>query len=187
MYTYQTSSLTLPQTFSKTAAPGSRLGWFTTSPLFIERLTRATEASTQAPSGFATAVTATMLKTYGFDGYIRWLRGIKATYRMRKTWICDILDDVFHLEFDQNTNGLSTNPAVLSPFGNLGRGVTCYSRSTKQGAWDEKRGLTGGAHGPPLISFIPPTGEPQIHRQCLSGDNADQTLSWNVHLPCHSH
>nr|KIR85626.1 hypothetical protein I308_04323 [Cryptococcus tetragattii IND107] len=52
-------------TFSKTSAPGSRLGWITTSPIFIERLTRATEASTQAPSGFATALTMRMIQQWG--------------------------------------------------------------------------------------------------------------------------
>nr|KIR46477.1 aromatic amino acid aminotransferase I [Cryptococcus bacillisporus CA1280] len=129
-------------TFSKTSAPGSRLGWITTSPIFIERLTRATEASTQAPSGFATALTTRMIQQWGFDGYIRWLRGIKATYNMRKTWLCDTFQDVFHLEFDSG-NDL---------FPERSRTVTCYSKQTRS-LWDEKRGL----RGPALITFIPPT------------------------------
>ncbi|ODN83143.1 hypothetical protein L202_01343 [Cryptococcus amylolentus CBS 6039] len=121
-------------TFSKTSAPGSRLGWITSSPLFIERLTRATEASTQAPSGFATALTTSMIQQWGFEGYIRWLRGIKALYNMRKTWLCDIFQEVFHLEFNESS----------SLFPERSRTVTCYSKRT-QNAWDEKTGKRGRA------------------------------------------
>lgn len=38
-------------TFSKTIAPGVRLGWFTCNPMFAERLERQGEVSTQAPCG----------------------------------------------------------------------------------------------------------------------------------------
>jgi len=96
-------------------------------------------------------MTAKLLQQWGFDGYIRWLRGIKATYRMRKTWMCDTFDDFFHLEFDFGSNGVSTNSLVLPVLG--GRGVTCYSKLSGD-KWDEKRGLT---RGPALLSFIPPT------------------------------
>ncbi|WVR05212.1 hypothetical protein IAU60_002224 [Kwoniella sp. DSM 27419] len=115
-------------TFSKTSAPGSRLGWITANPLFIERLTRISETSTQAPSGFATAMTTVMLQQWGFEGYIRWLRGIKATYNMRKTWICDAFEDVFHIE--------SSQIATLFPTGT--QALTCYSKTPKN-RWDEKR------------------------------------------------
>ncbi|WVW83022.1 hypothetical protein I302_105038 [Kwoniella bestiolae CBS 10118] len=131
-------------TFSKTSAPGSRLGWITANPQFIERLTRITETSTQAPSGFATALTTTMLQKWGFEGYIRWLRGVKATYNMRKTWMCDAFYDTFHLEFDQlKTQG-------LFPEGT--KTITCYSKQPRN-KWDEKKGL----HGPALVTFTPPT------------------------------
>lgn len=146
-------------TFSKTSCPGSRLGWITTSPIFIERLQRATEASTQAPSGFVTALTTTMLSHWGMTGYIRWLRGIKATYRMRRDWICDAFEDTFHLEFEDSSLGVKTNDAVLEVFDGLGRGVTCYAKpgaGTVEAKWDEKRGLTS-KRGPALVSFIPPT------------------------------
>ena len=106
-------------------------------------------------------MTAVMFQKWGFDGYIRWLRGIKATYRTRKTWMCDTFDDFFHLEFDSAVNGVSTNPLVLDVLGNKrgGRGVTCYAKQIKGSAeakWDEKRGMTS-KRGPPLVSFIPPT------------------------------
>lgn len=95
-----------------------------------------------------------MLNTWGWDGYVRWLRGIKATYRMRRDWICDALGDTFHLEFD----GDSRNPLVCDIPG-LGRAVTAYARpdpNSPQGRWDEKRGFAS-SHGKPLVSFIPPS------------------------------
>ncbi|WVQ70021.1 uncharacterized protein L199_008245 [Kwoniella botswanensis] len=134
-------------TFSKTSAPGSRLGWITANPQFIERLTRITETSTQAPSGFATALTTTMLQKWGFEGYIRWLRGVKATYNMRKTWMCDAFEDTFHLEFDQTNNSIVRG---LFPEGT--KTITCYSKQPRN-KWDEKKGL----HGPALVTFTPPT------------------------------
>jgi aromatic amino acid aminotransferase I len=106
-------------------------------------------------------MTTTLLQKWGFDGYVRWLRGIKATYRMRKNWMCDTFEDVFHLEFDENINGLKTNAAVRDIFDGLGRGVTCYAKhieGSKEAAWDEKRGLKS-KRGPALVSFIPPSGE----------------------------
>lgn len=39
-------------TFSKTVAPGCRLGWITAQPPLIERFERIAEATTQQPSGF---------------------------------------------------------------------------------------------------------------------------------------
>ena len=66
-------------TFSKTIAPGCRLGWITAQPAFIERLTRSapplrplnnphltdlhriTEATTQQPSGFVQAQVAQLI------------------------------------------------------------------------------------------------------------------------------
>lgn len=74
-------------TFSKTIAPGSRLGWFVCNPLFKERLLRATEATTQAPCGLGQAMVTKLLTTWKYEGYVRWLRGIKATYAMRRDWM----------------------------------------------------------------------------------------------------
>ncbi|KAL1409695.1 hypothetical protein Q8F55_003691 [Vanrija albida] len=142
-------------TFSKTSCPGSRLGWITSSPLFIERLTRIAESSTQAPSGFATSLTITLLNTWGLDGYIRWLRGLKGAYTVRRDWLVDSLADVFHLEFEED--GVH-NPNVLTVAG-IGRGATAYARQlpgSSEAQWDEKRGVAS-PHGKPLVSFVPPT------------------------------
>jgi aromatic amino acid aminotransferase I len=83
---------------------------------------------------------------------------------MRRNWICDTFEDVFHLEFDACENGVSTNQMVKDVFGEQGkkvRGVTCYAKQiegSNEAKWDEKRGLKS-KRGPPLVSFIPPTGE----------------------------
>lgn len=94
-----------------------------------------------------------MLTTWGFDGYIRWLRGIKATYQQRRDWMVDALHHAFHLEFD----GDGFNPLVAET--QFGRAVTGYAKpdpASAQAKWDEKRGASS-ALGAPLISFIPPT------------------------------
>lgn len=95
-----------------------------------------------------------MLNHWGWDGYVRWLRGIKANYRMKRDWMLDALADAFHLEAD----GSHLNPLVRD-IPSLGRGMTGYARPTATSAearWDEKRGIAG-PHGKPLISFIPPS------------------------------
>ena len=48
-------------TFSKTVAPGCRMGWITTQPALCERLLRITETSTQQPSGFVQSVIAELI------------------------------------------------------------------------------------------------------------------------------
>lgn len=48
-------------TFSKTIAPGCRLGWITAQPALIERLARITETSSAQPSGFVQGMVAKLL------------------------------------------------------------------------------------------------------------------------------
>src|ERR1700712_5173135 len=48
-------------TFSKTVAPGCRLGWITAQPNIIERILRITETSTQQPSGFVQAMLSELI------------------------------------------------------------------------------------------------------------------------------
>jgi len=83
--------------FSKTIAPGCRLGWYTCNPLFAERFERQGETSTQAPCGFGQALVVSLLLNWKFDGYIRWLQGIRAQYRERRDFCVDCFDDAFHL------------------------------------------------------------------------------------------
>lgn len=65
-------------TFSKTIAPGTRLGWTTSHPLFAERLLRAFESNSQAPCGLGQVLVAKLLcDEWKMEGYFRWLKGIK--------------------------------------------------------------------------------------------------------------
>jgi DNA-binding transcriptional MocR family regulator len=102
-------------TFSKTVAPGCRLGWLTAQPAFIERILRITETSTQQPSGFVQSIIAELLlgpnhhglstKTkdgkgglpsgegWKADGWIRWIEGLRGNYERRMQKMSKILDD----------------------------------------------------------------------------------------------
>jgi len=96
-------------TFSKTIAPGCRLGWITAQPAFIERITRIAESSTQQPSGFVQSVVAELIlgpeksgpdgrggakdgTGWKMDGWVRWLEGLRGEYERRMNTMCDILD-----------------------------------------------------------------------------------------------
>ncbi|KAJ3785392.1 pyridoxal phosphate-dependent transferase [Lentinula aff. detonsa] len=84
-------------TFSKTLGPGNRLGYFVCNPLFAERLLRATEVTTQAPSGLSQALVEELLTTWGQEGYLRWLMGLRDSYTSRRNWMCDIIAENFDL------------------------------------------------------------------------------------------
>ncbi|RAL01888.1 PLP-dependent transferase [Aspergillus ibericus CBS 121593] len=97
-------------TFSKTIAPGCRLGWITAQPAIIERLTRLTETSTQQPSGFVQAMVAELIvgqqtedgqknkskkseQAWQMTGWVRWLEGLRAGYERRMQAMCTILEE----------------------------------------------------------------------------------------------
>ncbi|PWY79702.1 PLP-dependent transferase [Aspergillus heteromorphus CBS 117.55] len=100
-------------TFSKTIAPGCRLGWITAQPAIIERLVRITETSTQQPSGFVQAMVAELIvgqqvedpsplsknkkgeqeQAWQMDGWVRWLEGLRAGYEQRMQRMCTILEE----------------------------------------------------------------------------------------------
>lgn len=98
-------------TFSKTIAPGCRLGWITAQPAFIERIQRITETSTQQPSGFVQSLVAELLlgpshatkntsrgqeklsTGWQMDGWIRWVEGLRGNYERRMQTMCQILED----------------------------------------------------------------------------------------------
>jgi DNA-binding transcriptional MocR family regulator len=97
-------------TFSKTVAPGCRLGWITAQPALIERILRITETSTQQPSGFVQAMIAELImgppdgpkngngsggakdgRGWRFDGWVRWLEGLRGEYQRRMEEMASIL------------------------------------------------------------------------------------------------
>ncbi|KAK4204278.1 putative aromatic amino acid aminotransferase [Triangularia verruculosa] len=130
-------------TFSKTVAPGCRLGWITAQPALIERLERITEATTQQPSGFVQALISKLLISppsspspssstpspfslfsrptptppVGWDasGFVTWLSGLRTSYQSRMTKMCHILDSHSHLVTTHATStSTSTSPDTWS-------------------------------------------------------------------------
>lgn len=102
-------------TFSKTVAPGCRLGWISAQPDLIERILRITETSTQQPSGFVQSMIAELLlgpdhsginansgkggkgglpsgDGWKIAGWVRWLEGLRGNYERRMNEMCRILD-----------------------------------------------------------------------------------------------
>ncbi|KAL8641321.1 MAG: hypothetical protein Q9228_001855 [Teloschistes exilis] len=94
-------------TFSKTVAPGCRLGWITAQPALCERFLRITESSTQQPSGFVQSMIAEMIMGpqnrhgrgggkddlgWQTDGWVRWLEGLRGNYERRMQTMCHILE-----------------------------------------------------------------------------------------------
>lgn len=79
-------------TFSKTIAPGCRLGWITAQPAFIERILYITESSTMAPSGFSQAMVIQLLTMWGMDGWVEWLENLRGVYEQRMLVMCRALE-----------------------------------------------------------------------------------------------
>ncbi|TPX09647.1 uncharacterized protein E0L32_009120 [Thyridium curvatum] len=96
-------------TFSKTVAPGCRLGWVTAQPALIERFVRVSESGTQQPSGFVQSVISELVMGgpgggrgkdraapfagWKTDGWVRWLEGLRGEYERRMQRMCRTLDD----------------------------------------------------------------------------------------------
>ncbi|KAH8753174.1 pyridoxal phosphate-dependent transferase [Hyaloscypha sp. PMI_1271] len=119
-------------TFSKTLAPGNRLGYFVANPLFTERLLRATEVETQSPSGWSQVIAMSLLGKWGMMGYVEWLSNLRGQYFLRRNWMCDSIALNFTLV-----------PATSRSIPGAA-GLVVFSKD------DES--LTT-----PLFSFIPPT------------------------------
>ncbi|KAF8897502.1 pyridoxal phosphate-dependent transferase [Infundibulicybe gibba] len=131
-------------TFSKTIAPGCRLGWFTCNPLFAERLERQGETSSQAPCGFGQSVVISLLSAWKYDGYIRWLKGLRTQYRGRRDFFIGLLADEFHLETALETSG-------------IWEGATVYTAYNKAKGGNTQAALEKSSSSPPMFSFVPPT------------------------------
>lgn len=98
-------------TFSKTVAPGCRLGWITAQPKVVETILRIAETSTQQPSGFVQSMVAELLQGpsassgdpgkggskdgsgWKVDGWVRWLEGLRGNYERRMQVMASILEE----------------------------------------------------------------------------------------------
>ncbi|KAE9967661.1 hypothetical protein EG328_008065 [Venturia inaequalis] len=118
-------------TFSKTVAPGCRLGWITGQPALIERILRITETSTQQPSGFVQSMIAQLIvgpptgdKTgaggdkdgtgWSVEGWVRWLEGLRGEYERRMNDMCDTLETGTTLVKSGRRNSLTEMTGNLS-------------------------------------------------------------------------
>ncbi|KAL5507793.1 hypothetical protein ACEPAH_5411 [Sanghuangporus vaninii] len=136
--------------FSKTIAPGSRLGWFTCNERFAERLERQGETSTQAPCGFGQSIITQLLtKQWGFEGYIRWLKGLRSEYSRRRDFFLDELLSLFDVRSVYMAQGTWAGCTVFvaRPRPHSGRAIN--------NAISEKQDFPFGDK--PLFSFVAPT------------------------------
>ncbi|TFY60507.1 hypothetical protein EVG20_g7392 [Dentipellis fragilis] len=136
-------------TFSKTIAPGVRLGWFTANTMFIERLERHAETTTQAPCGLGQSLVTKLLQSWAYEGYIRWLRGLRIQYKARRDLFVDLLSEEFDLQRAVGTHELGA-----------WHGQTVYTAYVKQrgGAlWGSRSEKASVGLGGPLFSFVPPS------------------------------
>ena len=108
--------------------------------MFAERLERAGEVSTQAPSGFTQSmVTQLVVKTWGMEGYVRWLKGLRAEYATRRDALIDAMMDELDISLTKGTGILE--------------GATVFEGSIKESGWSvmtEKKKKV-------VVSFVPPT------------------------------
>jgi DNA-binding transcriptional MocR family regulator len=88
--------------FSKTIAPGCRLGWVTAQPAVTEQIFRITDGTTQQPSGFIQAIVTKLLGDFsssaepggwGLQGWIQWLEGLRDAYQRRMIMMAVIFEE----------------------------------------------------------------------------------------------
>lgn len=132
--------------FSKTIAPGSRLGWYTGNPIFIEKLQRNNEVSSFGGSAFSSTLISTLLNTWGHDGYVRWLLGIRNQYTERRNFLMDCMHEEFSLQASYTEKGILDGALVY-----LARNKSYLPGRSYS---DEKSNVD---YGNVVFSVVPPT------------------------------
>lgn len=145
-YDYQGRVIRL-ESFSKSLAPGLRLGYFVANPIFTERLLRATEVETQDPSGFSQALVLELLKAWGDDGYLAWQQRLRIEYQTRRDWMIDAFSSHFDLVPAEQVSGFT------------GDGIVASLRHAD------------GSGSTPIFNFVAPTGGMFIWTRFLLAQN----------------
>ncbi|KAL8281292.1 hypothetical protein RQP46_006326 [Phenoliferia psychrophenolica] len=137
------------ETFSKTLAPGCRLGFFVCNPMFAERLLRATEISSQSPSGWSQAIITELVTKWGTDGYLQWLASVRDVYCVRRNWMLDAFKGAFDLV-------PATEAKVIGA-----EGLVAF-----------KKGTGSLPNAVPMFSFVPPSGGMFVWTKHFLGSNS---------------
>ncbi|KAK9769074.1 putative Aromatic amino acid aminotransferase [Seiridium cardinale] len=122
-------------TFSKTVAPGCRVGYVTSTPEIVERVIRISESGTQQPSGFVQSMLAEALighqpeatarfnsskskntfTGWQVDGWVRWLAGLRGMYERRMNRMCSILEEgAYQLKQSTPVKGTDADWGVIT-------------------------------------------------------------------------
>ncbi len=136
------------QTFTKIFAPGCRVGWIIAQPAFIEKLTFATDGTTSNPSGFAeAALSQIIIRQWGFDGFTRWIMGLRINYKSRRDVFCELLFEGRDFVVSRSKNQLAEEYAS---------GSAVHSKRKRQvPQGDEKRAVSKKAR---IYDFRVPSG-----------------------------
>ncbi|KAG9094722.1 hypothetical protein FS749_011948 [Ceratobasidium sp. UAMH 11750] len=99
-------------TFSKTIGPGCRLGWTTCNARFAATLVEYSSSTTNQTSGISQAlITQLVSKQWGYDAFIRWLRGLGAQYAARRDMLIDYFFECPSMGFQRKSSLLNGLPA----------------------------------------------------------------------------
>ncbi|KAF8309969.1 uncharacterized protein EI90DRAFT_3140099 [Cantharellus anzutake] len=103
-------------------------------------------------SGLSQALVGTLLKEWGFDGYVRWLRGLRGRYRLRRDWTIDFLHERFNIK--QVTEPASGKSSIFVAY-KYKKLVVDEKHLHVVDHHDEKEDHGGGTN--PLFEFVPAT------------------------------
>lgn len=78
--------------FSKTIAPGFRLGYVTGPSVFVEKLDQMNQVTTWSSSGIAQTVLAALLDGWGESGFESHVRSLRRTYEIRRNALLDAME-----------------------------------------------------------------------------------------------
>jgi aromatic amino acid aminotransferase I len=117
------------------------------------------EISTQSPCGFSQTLVIGLIAQWTFEGYVRWLRGLRSQYSHRRDFLVDSLAE----EFDLFPAPASAVPGAWAADGQ----VVAFSAYPRGCAPNEKIR--------PLLSFVPPSSGMFVWVQLHFGDVPDET------------